>query len=120
MKLSKRKPNRLPDYDYSAEGYYFTTICTSQKQKILCNIVMEGLCALPKTILTDIGKDVEKALLYINDNYAAEIKKYVIMPNHIHFIIKMTGGHRGPPLQSVVGRMKSYTTQKTNSPLLLI
>ena len=41
------------------------------------------------------------------------------MPNHIHFIIVINkeGGHRSPPLQSVIGRMKSYTTKKYGSNL---
>ena len=34
------------------------------------------------------------------------------MPNHIHFIIKTTGGHGGPPLQDIIGRMKSFTTKQ--------
>lgn len=30
----KRKSNRLVDYNYSAEGYYFITICTKDRKKI--------------------------------------------------------------------------------------
>ena len=137
MNLTKRKCNRLPDFDYSSNGYYFITICTAEKQKLLCNIVGEGLCALPicenpETILTNIGKAVDKSINYINENYCdTKVDKYIIMPNHIHLIIKKsgghrdpphttgghrdphhtTGGHRDPPLQSVIGRMKSYTTK---------
>jgi len=29
--MIKRKPNRLRDYDYSLEGYYFVTICTKNR-----------------------------------------------------------------------------------------
>ena len=47
MDLPKRKPTRLKNYDYSSCGAYFITICTHKKQKILCDIVGEGLCALP-------------------------------------------------------------------------
>ena len=51
-------------------------------------IVGEGLCALPKNILTPIGKEVDKSIQYINKNYdGVRIDKYVIMPNHIHLII---------------------------------
>ncbi len=39
MEEKSRKPNRLKDFDYSANGYYFITICTAEKRKILCNIV---------------------------------------------------------------------------------
>ena len=130
MELQKRKPNRLSNYDYSSGGYYFITICTAQKQKILCNVVApltpdnqsdigvgEGLRALPlckppKTILTDIGKAVNESINYINENYSnTKVDKYIIMPNHIHLIIRITGGHGDPPLQNVIGGIKSYTTK---------
>ena len=41
-----------------------------------------------------------------------KIDKYVIMPNHIHLIILMdnTGGHGNPPLQKIIGELKSYST----------
>lgn len=112
MELQTRKPNRLENYDYSQKGHYFITICTANKEKILCNIVGEGLCALPKINLTKIGKCIDDALKYINENYDAEILKYAIMPNHIHLIIKTTGGHGDPPLQDIIGRMKSFTTKQ--------
>lgn len=33
--LPKRKHTRLPDYDYSRPGAYFTTICTHERKCIL-------------------------------------------------------------------------------------
>ncbi|MBQ0083882.1 MAG: hypothetical protein KBS52_03865 [Clostridiales bacterium] len=39
MELPERKHNSLQEFDYSSAGYYFITICTVNKQKILCNIV---------------------------------------------------------------------------------
>ena len=114
MDLPKRKPTRLKDYDYSQNGYYFITVCTHNKQKILCDIVGEGLCALPSIKLTQIGTEIENSIKYINDNCnGIAIDKYVIMPNHIHLIIKITGGDGPPPLRvcDIIGRLKSYTTK---------
>ena len=37
------------------------------------------------------------------------VDKYIIMPNHIHLIISITGGHGDPPLQQIIGQFKSYT-----------
>ena len=34
MALPRRKPNRLPNYDYSQAGYYFITLCTKDKQPL--------------------------------------------------------------------------------------
>ena len=121
MELPKRKPTRLKNYDYSSDGAYFITICTHNKQKILCDIVGEGLCALPSIKLTPIGETVNKSINYINNNYAdILVDKYVIMPNHIHLIIiKQTGGHGDPPLQiyDIIGRFKSFTDNKYNNTL---
>ena len=121
MDLPKRKPTRLKNYDYSSEGTYFITICTHNKQKILSDIVGEGLCALPSVKLTSIGKIVKKSIQYINNNYDnVWVEKYVIMPNHIHLIIQMqTGGHGDPPLQvyDIIGRFKSFTDSKYNGTL---
>ena len=114
MKLPKRKPTRLKNYDYSQNGYYFVTICTHKKEKLLCKIVGEGLCALPKIILSDIGKATDKAINFINQKYETiSVDKYVIMPNHLHMIIKiekLAGGRGDPPLHKIIGELKSFTT----------
>ena len=89
MDLPKRKPTRLKNYDYSSEGAYFITICTHNKQKILCDIgVEEGLCALPSINLTPIGEEVNESIKFIDNTYDnISVDKYVIMPNHIHLIL---------------------------------
>ena len=116
MELPNRKRTRLKDYDYSQNGYYFITVCTHNKQKILCDVVGEGLCALPSIKLTVIGESVKNSIEYINEKYDnISVDKYVIMPNHIHLIIKkQTGGRRDPPLQiyNIIGDLKSFTTHK--------
>ena len=116
MELPNRKRIRLKDYDYSQNGYYFITVCTHNKQKILCDVVGEGLCALPSIKLTVIGESVKNSIEYINEKYDnISVDKYVIMPNHIHLIIKkQTGGRRDPPLQiyNIIGDLKSFTTHK--------
>ena len=121
MELPKRKPTRLKGYDYSTPGAYFVTICTHSRQSILSNVIVgEGLCALPQNILTPIGIEIEKSIQYINDNYIGiSIDKYVIMPNHIHLIVSSdnSGGDGTPPLQNIIGQLKSYTTNKYGNTL---
>ncbi len=118
----KRKPNRMASYDYSSNGAYFITICTDNRKNILCKIVGEGLCALPQIELSPIGKIVDEAVKYINENYdGVTVDNYVIMPNHIHLLIFVnyedsdkTGGHGDPPLRvyDIIGRFKSFTNNK--------
>ena len=116
MELPKRKPTRLKGYVYRAPGAYFITICTHDREELLSKIIVgEGLCTLPQNILTPIGIEVENSIQYINKNYVGvEIEKYVVMPNHIHLIVNLndSGGHGNPPLQNIIGQLKSYTTNK--------
>ncbi|MBR6503112.1 MAG: transposase [Clostridia bacterium] len=106
MELPKRKPTRLKDYDYSQNGYYFITICTKEKQKILCNIVGDDAHIVPK----EYGQTVEKYLCSEN-----QIEKYVIMPNHIHMIIKIDSGTMwaSSPTKSVSNIIRSFKTLVT-------
>ena len=87
MEYPKRKSTRLKDYDYSSEGAYFITICTHNKQKILCDIVGGGALDAPKIKLSTIGGIVEKYILSSNNIPEISVEKYVIMPNHIHLIL---------------------------------
>ena len=116
MPLPQRKSSRLKHFDYSTNGKYFVTVCTHEKKKLLSSIeyVGEGLCALPQIELTEIGKIVDESIKFTNENTEGVIiEKYIIMPNHIHLLIELTaGGHGNPPLQDVVGKIKSYTTHK--------
>jgi putative transposase len=125
MDYPKRKNNRIRDYDYSQNGAYFVTICTEGRRNLLSVIVGEGLCALPRNELSVIGGESKKSIKYINENNKnIIIDKYVIMPNHIHMIVMINneegenethaGGDGTPPLQYIIGRLKSYTTQRYN------
>ena len=55
MDLPKRKPTRLPQFDYSTPGAYFITICTEQKRCILSRIVGGGALDAPLVQLTAAG-----------------------------------------------------------------
>ncbi len=111
----KRKPIRLKNYDYGSNGAYFITICTHNRKKLLSEIVGEGLRALPTIQLTEIGYHVKSAIEYMQDNYAhITVDNYIIMPNHIHLLVVISnesGGRGNPPLQDVIGYLKSYTTK---------
>ena len=124
----ERKQNRLKDYDYSDGGYYFVTICTDHKQKLLCNIVGCGVLDAPKTELSATGKVVDAQLNTMKNFYKEiGIVKYVIMPNHIHLIIKINHNSNtssvpnqrcvedaapyNNKLSSFVGTFKRYTNK---------
>ena len=88
MSNTNRKKMRLQGYDYSTNGAYFLTICTKQKQNLLCKIqapVQEG--DAPILTLTPVGAIVAEATEKIPG-----IHKYVIMPNHVHMIVLHENG----------------------------
>ena len=101
MYFSKRKEIRLKEYDYSANGAYFVTVCTKDRKNILSTIrVGGGVLDAPYIELTGKGEIVREQFEIMNHLYEdINVKHYVIMPNHIHFIIEIakSGGMSGRP-----------------------
>ena len=83
-----RRPTRLSCYDYSLPGYYFVTICTAEKQKILSDITVGEGFSPPEVRLSEIGKIADEQILKISERYPlVRVEKYVIMPNHLHLLL---------------------------------
>ncbi|MBE7017693.1 MAG: hypothetical protein E7420_06005 [Ruminococcaceae bacterium] len=86
--MDKRKNLRLREY--SESGAYFVTVCSKDKQYIFGNIVGAGHPAGPHTELSNIGEIIEKHIKNIPNVYSdVFIDAYVVMPNHIHMLIKI-------------------------------
>ena len=97
MELPHRKSNRLRDFDYNTPGYYFITICTKDKRKILSDVVGTGVLDGPLVQLSAYGQVAEKQLNAMRNFYDnVVLEKYVVMPNHIHMLIHISGCGNGP------------------------
>ena len=73
---------RLRNWDYSSNGYYYITLCTSNRIYYFGNIVNK------KMILSKIGYMAHKYWQEIPNHFPfVQLDQYVIMPNHIHGII---------------------------------
>lgn len=101
MVYKKRTSNRIPGFDYSAEGAYFLTICTLNRKELLSKIrVGTGLPDCPGTpeiLLTKYGIIAEKYIKQLNTFYQhISIDKYVIMPDHIHLLICISYQQEAP------------------------
>ena len=82
-----RRSIRLKEYDYSRQGAYFVTVCVKNKENSLGKII-DG-----EVVLSEIGKISEKCWNEIPTHYpCVQLDKYVIMPNHIHGVIKIIDG----------------------------
>jgi REP element-mobilizing transposase RayT len=120
LDLPIRKPNRLIGYDYSQEGCYFITICTKDKRPVLCRItVADSIVDGPKVTYSAIGDMLLESLESFNTNYqTAHIDKFVIMPNHVHILLKINGGtpRTASPTKAsvpkIINAFKSYTSKK--------
>ena len=119
-KIKTRKQLRIKEYDYSNEGYYYITISTKNKIKILSKINRNYVGVAPQgdpqIELTKIGKIVKKYL----ENYNTKTKNiyiddYIIMPNHIHLIIRLINGSpRGatPTISIIINSYKSMVSKE--------
>ena len=95
-KLPERKPTRLGCFDYSTTGAYFVTICTEGRREILSPIVGGDVPDAPfssaRVILSEYGIIANKYINQLNEFFNdITVDRYVIMPNHIHIMLLVTG-----------------------------
>lgn len=82
-----RRSTRLQGYDYTQNGAYLVTICTSERSCLFGQVTDAG-----EMLLSTLGCVVEE-----NWHKSAEIRKeiildaFIVMPNHIHGIIMVIG-----------------------------
>ncbi len=100
MKQNTRKPNRLENYDYSRDGTYFITICVKDRKPILSKVrVGTGVPDCPRILLLPYGEIADKYIHQLNNFYEhISVIKYVIMPDHIHFLLSISDGQSRTPV----------------------
>lgn len=109
---------RLSGYNYGEAGAYFVTICTKDRKPILSYINAGKDCVSPPVVeLTSVGALVQKAICSIHEHYPqVAIDQYVIMPNHIHILLQLTG--RGnPKLGRIIQQLKGFVTKQSGTPV---
>ncbi|MEG1445923.1 MAG: transposase [Ruthenibacterium sp.] len=116
--LPKRKQLRLHAYDYASCGAYFVTICAYQREHLFADVLVgQGLCPCR---LTAIGSIVQSEIENIKTRFAhVGVDKYIVMPNHVHLILRI-GEHRQgqspcPTVGNMIGAMKSISTKRANA-----
>jgi len=115
-----RKTIRLKTYDYNSPGYYFLTICTKEKEKLFGDIVGTVLPDGPQVRFTEYGCIVNQQLQRMSEFYEdMRLENYVVMPNHIHILLRVLETGSGPsgrtvPTSSKVGRFVGTLKRFTN------
>jgi REP element-mobilizing transposase RayT len=115
----QRKSPRLKGYDYSQEGAYFVTLCTHQRANLFGAVLNEAM------MLSEIGVIADAELINLVRYWdgLVDVDLFVVMLNHIHAIIILTGmsssasaqpdtQKRVPTLGNVVGSYKSRVTRR--------
>lgn len=118
-----RRSIRLVEYDYSRTGAYFVTLVTKDRTPLLGEVVD---CRM---LLSDAGKVVFDRWLWLPTQYQhVELDEFVVMPNHLHGIIWLSGPLAGTgesrlaptdfgkrkPLGQLVGAFKTMSAKLVN------
>ncbi len=121
-----RRSIRLKGYDYSSEGAYFVTICVKGGESVLGEVVGGEM------VLNEYGRIVEACWQDLVNHYDhVVLDAFVIMPNHIHFIVilidatvgagRVGAGLRPAPtgdkqhgLPEIVRAIKSFSARRIN------
>jgi len=99
MEYPQRKQNRIPEYDYSCCGAYFVTICAKARRNLFYSVGAVIDRPLRETPYTEYGKIADAAIRNIPKYYpAVTIDKYVIMPNHVHILLRINPNDNGRPM----------------------
>lgn len=84
QRLKLKKQHRLPGYDYSSPGWYFITVCTKNKELFLGDIIENQM------VLSKVGGIAKIFWLEIPERFSnVLLDAWVIMPNHLHGILKI-------------------------------
>ena len=111
---SRRRPLRLPYYDYASAGAYFITICT-WRRTCLFGDVRDGAMRMNRS-----GEIVETCWRDLPNHYPhVKLDSFVVMPNHLHGIIVLEPAADLPEKRSaipeIVRAFKSFSARRINT-----
>jgi putative transposase len=101
--VKERKPNRLRDYDYSQNGYYFVTICTQGRNDWFGEII-DG-----EMNLNPFGEIANRSWAELPLHFGfVKGDEFRVMPNHVHGIVVIEN-------ESVGTGRRCYSPKPSNS-----
>lgn len=114
-----RRSMRLKGYDYSQAGAYFLTMCAARFQPVFGEVV-QG-----EVVLSIQGRIARICWLWLGYRYSSlELDQWVLMPNHLHGIVRLIEcrggsqtaptGFEAKPLGGFIGAFKTVSTKWSN------
>jgi putative transposase len=106
------KSARAPWWNYASAGSYFITICTKYREHYFGDIINDEMQSTPAGI---IAQNCWHEI--INHTHDIELGEFVVMPNHIHGILKLCDNvseryqTRINSVSSIIGSYKSAVTK---------
>jgi putative transposase len=93
-----RKNTRLKGYNYNQPNLYFITICEKRRRNLFSNITTNDNRSVEvyetptvQNILTPVGIIIEQIINDLENIFCGiAVHDYVVMPNHVHFILELT------------------------------
>ena len=111
----RRKPNRIPDFNYSQNYAYFITICAENRHCLFGAVLDGGQGQAPQIRLSAEGEIVDRSIREIPCHYpSVNLENYVIMPNHIHLLLRLENNPAENPvsISRVVQQFKGYVSKQ--------
>jgi len=104
--IATRVPPRLTGWDYSANGAYFLTLCTSQRVRAFGDVQSDGVhLSVLATVLA------QHILEIPGSRPGLCLDTWVIMPDHLHVIVMYEGPpERRVPIDLLVSELKATVT----------
>jgi putative transposase len=109
--LPRRRSIRLQSFDYSHPGSYFVTILSHNARHIFGELI------LGRMKLNAIGKIISSCWLDVPNHFpGVELSEYIIMPNHMHGIIRIPARARhAVPLQRHAEVVEAFGVPRVGS-----
>ncbi len=107
-KLPNRQSIRMKGWDYATPGHYFVT-CNTHGSRALFGVIVNG-----RMVLNEAGRVAEECWRAIPRHFPnGQIDEFVIMPNHMHGIVRLVPPPRGErhSLGDVIGAYKSAVSR---------
>lgn len=106
-----KTPPRLHGFDYKQQGAYFLTICSYQRSCLFGRIVDFRVCE------SEVGRVISECWMNLGNIYGfVELDAFVVMPNHFHGILWITGENTlKKPLSRIIAGFKAASTSRARS-----